>query len=43
MEMPAVELAKAAEAKKDEKKIPSKVESSTAAADLLRKYMRRPK
>lgn len=45
MELPAVDAQKLAEAggKKDEKKIPSKAESSSAAADLLRKYMRRPK
>lgn len=45
MELPSVDAQKLAEAggKKEDKKIPSKAESSSAAADLLRKYMRRPK
>lgn len=43
MDISAVDLEKAGQAKDDKKKPVSQAESSAAAADLLRKYMRRPR
>ena len=43
MEMAPVDAARLAEAKEKEKKVIQQASSKDAAADLLRKYMRRPK